>query len=57
MRVDVRIHFTNHREIEYMLPINLLERHIDHFTVTYPDGTCERFKRVKRIDYDSEVIE
>ena len=32
-RVDVRIVFTDKREIEYLLPINLMNRRIDHFDV------------------------
>lgn len=32
-RVEVRIVFTDEREIEYMLPLNLMNRQIDHFDV------------------------
>ena len=32
-RVDVRMVFTDKREIEYMLPLNLMNREIDHFDV------------------------
>ena len=39
-RAEVRIVFTDNRELEYFLPINLMNRTIDHFAV---DG--ERFTR------------
>ena len=32
-RVEVRVVFTDKREIEYFLPINLMNRCIDHFDV------------------------
>lgn len=39
-RVEVRIVFEDERELEYLLPINLMNREIDYFDV---DG--ERFTR------------
>jgi hypothetical protein len=39
-RVEVRVVFEDERELEYLLPINLMNRRIDHFDV---DG--ERFTR------------
>ena len=32
-RVEIRVVFTDKREIEYLLPINLMNREIDHFDV------------------------
>lgn len=32
-RVEIRIVFTDKREIEYFLPLNLMNRRIDHFDV------------------------
>ena len=32
-RVEVRVVFTDKREIEYFLPLNLMNRRIDHFDV------------------------
>ena len=32
-RVEVRVVFTDKRELEYMLPLNLMNRRIDHFDV------------------------
>ena len=32
-RVEVRIVFEDERELEYLLPINLMNREIDHFDV------------------------
>ena len=32
-RAEVRIVFTDNRELEYFLPINLMNRRIDHFDV------------------------
>ncbi len=42
-RVEVRIVFADKREIEYFLPLNLMNRQIDHFTV---DG--EKFTRQRK---------
>ena len=42
-RVEVRIVFEDERELEYLLPINLMNREIDHFDV---DG--ERFTRQEK---------
>ena len=39
-RVEIRVVFTDKRELEYMLPLNLMNRRIDHFDV---DG--EHFTR------------
>lgn len=46
-RVEVRIVFTDKREIEYMLPINLMNRCIDHFDV---DG--EKYTRQQRREHE-----
>ena len=32
-RVEVRMVFTDKQELEYLLPINLMNRRIDHFDV------------------------
>ena len=32
-RVEIRVVFTDKREIEYFLPLNLMNRRIDHFDV------------------------
>ena len=32
-RVEIRVVFTDKREIEYFLPLNLMNRVIDHFDV------------------------
>ena len=32
-RVEIRMVFTDKRELEYLLPINLMNREIDHFDV------------------------
>lgn len=42
-RVEVRMVFTDKRELEYLLPINLMNRAIDHFDV---DG--EKFTRQEK---------
>ena len=42
-RVEVRIVFEDERELEYLLPINLMNRGIDHFDV---DG--EKFTRQEK---------
>ena len=46
-RVEVRIVFTDKREIEYMLPLNLMNRRIDHFDV---DG--EIYARQQRREHE-----
>lgn len=46
-RVEVRMVFTDKRELEYLLPINLMNRTIDHFTV---DG--EKFTRQQRREHE-----
>ena len=46
-RAEVRIVFTDKREIEYFLPINLMNRSIDYFTV---DGV--RFTRERKMKHD-----
>lgn len=42
-RVEIRVVFADKREIEYLLPINLMNRVIDHFDV---DG--EKFTRQRK---------
>lgn len=42
-RVEIRVVFTDRREIEYLLPLNLMNREIDHFEV---DG--ESYTRQQR---------
>ena len=32
-RVEIRVVFDDERELEYLLPINLMNRQIDHFDV------------------------
>lgn len=46
-RVEVRMVFTDKRELEYLLPINLMNRRIDHFDV---DG--EKFTRQQRREHE-----
>lgn len=46
-RVEVRVVFTDRRELEYLLPINLMNRRIDHFDV---DG--EKFTRQQRREHE-----
>lgn len=46
-RVEIRVVFTDKREIEYLLPINLMNREIAYFTV---DG--ERFTRQQRREHE-----
>ena len=46
-RVEVRMVFTDKREIEYLLPLNLMNREIDHFDV---DG--ERFTRQRKTNHE-----
>ncbi len=46
-RVEVRIVFADKREIEYFLPLNLMNRQIDHFTV---DG--EKFTRQRKTKHE-----
>ena len=50
-RCVVKIVFRGGREIDYELPINLMNRYIDHFEV---DG--ERFARTKLVDWDDKVV-
>ena len=42
-RVEIRVVFTDNRELEYLLPINLMNRRIDHFDV---DG--EKYTRQEK---------
>lgn len=46
-RVEIRMVFTDKRELEYLLPINLMNRCIDHFDV---DG--EKFTRQQRREHE-----
>ena len=46
-RVEVRIVFEDEREIEYFLPLNLMNRRIDHFDV---DG--EHFTRQEKRQHE-----
>ena len=46
-RVEIRVVFTDKREIEYLLPLNLMNRDIDHFDV---DG--ERFTRQRKANHE-----
>lgn len=46
-RVEIRVVFTDKREIEYFLPLNLMNRAIDHFDV---DG--ERFTRQQKTNHE-----
>lgn len=44
-RADIRIVFTDPRELEFTLSLNLMEREIACITVDYEDGRKERFVR------------
>lgn len=46
-RVEISVVFTDNRELEYFLPINLMNRTIDHFTV---DG--EIYSRQQRREHE-----
>lgn len=46
-RVEIRVVFDDERELEYLLPINLMNRTIDYFTV---DG--EKFTRQQRREHE-----
>ena len=46
-RVEIRVVFTDKQELEYLLPINLMNRHIDHFDV---DG--EKFARQRKANHE-----
>ena len=46
-RVEIRVVFTDKQELEYLLPINLMNRHIDHFDV---DGV--RFTRERKTKHE-----
>lgn len=46
-RVEIRVVFTDKREIEYLLPINLMNREIAHFDV---DG--EKFTRQEKTKHE-----
>lgn len=46
-RVEIRVVFTDKRELEYLLPINLMNRCIDHFDV---DG--EKFTRQRKTKHE-----
>ena len=46
-RVEIRVVFDDERELEYMLPLNLMNRAIDHFDV---DG--ERFTRQRKTTHE-----
>ena len=46
-RVEVRMVFTDKQELEYLLPINLMNRRIDHFDV---DG--EKFARQRKTKHE-----
>lgn len=46
-RVEIRVVFADKREIEYLLPINLMNREIDYFTV---DG--EIYTRQQRREHE-----
>lgn len=46
-RVEIRVLFTDKREIDYLLPLNLMNRTIDHFDV---DG--EKFTRQQRREHE-----
>ena len=46
-RVEIRVVFTDKRELEYLLPINLMNRRIDHFDV---DG--EKFTRQRKTKHE-----
>lgn len=50
-RCEVKIVFKGGREIGYELPINLMNRQIDHFEA---DG--ERFVRARCVDWDDKVV-
>ena len=41
-RVEIRVVFTDKREIEYLLPINLMNREIAHFDVDGEKYTRQR---------------
>lgn len=51
-RSDVKIFFTDYHELEYHIPLNLMNRHIDHFEV---DG--ERYTRQRKHVESCEVKE
>jgi hypothetical protein len=44
-RADIHIAFTNPRELDFSIPLNLMEREIACITVEYEDGKKERFVR------------
>ena len=46
-RVEIRVVFTDKRELEYLLPLNLMNRTIDHFDV---DG--EKFTRQRKTKHE-----
>jgi hypothetical protein len=46
-RADIRIAFTNPRELDFSIPLNLMEREIACITVKYEDGKKERFVRMR----------
>ena len=46
-RVEIRVVFTDKREIEYLLPINLMNREIAYFDV---DG--EKYTRQQRREHE-----
>ena len=46
-RCEIRIVFTDHQERDFMLPINLMNRSIDHFEA---DGI--RYVRARERDWD-----
>ena len=46
-RVEIRVVFDDEQELEYLLPINLMNRHIDHFDV---DG--EKYTRQEKRQHE-----